>query len=290
MMTVKTNLPETPDDLERYQPNSFDEIVGNHELKEFLQDMIYGVRMKGHKSGFNMLTTGPSRDGKTAAITLAVKALLCCNLDLESMKPCGVCENCKSRHHMNGTGEWNSIVDFSDTPELNPMPVRFHYYPIDCTWVNSERIEELISKLRIDDGNLKIVYLDEVHRLSRRWMDERLLKPIEMYPAIWMASSAIVEKEGDDDDQKIDKMFQNRFSYRIKTQRPNTKEMLGWLVARCKQFGITTEDNGETLMRLVERSNHSPGMALQVLNKAHKKRKPILTMKMVEEHIFDFDE
>ena len=121
-------------------------------------------------------------------------------------------------------------------------------------------------------------------------MDERLLKPIEMYPAIWLASSASIEKEGENDDQKIDKMFQNRFSYRIKTQRPNTREMMLWLVARCKQFGIMVEEAEATLPRLVERSNHSPGMALQVLNKAHKKRKPLLTMKMVEDHIFDFDE
>lgn len=289
-MTQIIHPPEVPDDLERFSPSSFEEIVGNDELKEFCQDMIYCVRVKGHKSGFNMMTNGPSRDGKTATINLAIKALLCCNLNMETMRPCGVCENCTSKHYLNGTGEWNNIVDFSDNPELNPMPIRFHYFPIDCAHLDSEGIDDLILNIRIDDGNLKIVYLDEFHKLARREMDEKLLIPTEKYPVIWLASSAVIEKEHQDDKKKVDKMFQNRFSFRIKTQRPDSKKLLSWLIARCQQFEIKVEKAEKTLPRLVERSNRSPGMALQVLNKAHKKRKPLLTMKMVEEHIFDFDD
>lgn len=279
-----------PDDLERFQPVSFDDIVGNDELKEYFRDLIYCVRVRGHISGFNLIATGPSRDGKTATITLGVKALLCCNLNLETMTPCNRCVNCTAKYHLYGNDGWNNSVDLFGDDEHDPMPVRFHYFPVDCTQVDSKDIDDLLGKLRLDDGNLKIVYLDEVHRLSRRWMDERLLKPLEMYHAIWLASSAAITKTDGDDDQKLDKMFQNRFSYRIKTQRPTPQQMFSWLVARCRQFEITVEDVRTTLPRLIDRSNQSPGLALQVLNKAHKTRQRRLSKRMVEEHVFDLDD
>jgi hypothetical protein len=125
--------------------------------------------------------------------------------------------------------------------------------------------------------------------LVRRGIDEMLLKPIEDYPAIWMASSAVLKKENINDTHKLEKMFQNRFDYRLETELPERKEMLKWLIDRCKLLGLQAETPEATLQRLMERSNRVPGMALQVLNKAHKTRNKILTQKMVENHVFDFD-
>lgn len=290
-MAVNKKYPFSQMDLERFQPSSWDDIVGNPAIKEYFFDAIYCIRERGDISGFNMIATGPSRDGKTSAITFGMRCMLCCNLDLETMNPCHSCENCTAKFHLFGNDGWNNSVDLYGDPDKNPTPVRFHYFPLDCTQLKEADVESLIAKILVDDGQLKFVYLDEVHRLSKRWMDEKLLKPTEMYPAIWLASSAVVEKEREDDDSKIDKMFQNRFSHKLRTERPNEDEMLSWLVDRCEQFKIKVEDNSTVpLNRLIDRSNRSPGMALQVLNRAHKKRSPLLTLKLVEEHIFDFDD
>ena len=120
-------------------------------------------------------------------------------------------------------------------------------------------------------------------------MDERLLKPLEDFPAIWIASSAYVKRAGDDD-QTLEKMFQNRFTFRIATQLPGLDQLVIWLAERCNEWEIKVETPEVTLSRLAERCHQNPGMALQVLNKAHKRRSKTLTSAMVEEHTFDFDE
>ena len=63
-----------------------------------------------------------------------------------------------------------------------------------------------------------------------------------------------------------------------------------WLAERCEEFEIQCESPKQTLTSLAERSDQLPGMALQVLNKAHKKRSKRLTTELVESHIFDLDE
>ncbi len=63
-----------------------------------------------------------------------------------------------------------------------------------------------------------------------------------------------------------------------------------WLAERCHEWGIRVEMPEATLPRLAERCHQVPGMALHVLNKAHKRRSKLLTQAMVEEHTFDFDE
>lgn len=120
-------------------------------------------------------------------------------------------------------------------------------------------------------------------------MDERLLKPLEDFLAIWIASSAYVNHNGDDK-QTIDKMFQNHFTFRITTEPPSLDQLVTWLAERCYEWGIGVEMPEAALPRLAERSHHVPGMALHVLNKAHKRRSKLLTLSMVEEHTIDFDE
>lgn len=276
-------------DLERYKPQSWDDIVGNDDLKEFFFDMIYCVRIEGHRSGFNMLGSGPSRGGKTSIIRYGVKCLLCCNFDMETMNPCHQCTNCRSNFNMYGTDGWESWIDLCDE-ERNPSPVRFRYIPLDCTSLTPKDINECIAQVRVNDGMLKIVYLDEVHRLVRRGLDEQFLKPIEDCDVIWFASSAVIKKEDDEDSTKLEKMFQNRFTFRLHTQKPTMPDMIQWMAERCLECDIKVEDPDATLTLLAERSERLPGMALQVLNKAHKKRSKLLTRKLVESHVFDFDD
>jgi hypothetical protein len=276
-------------DVERFQPQCWDHIVGNQQLKEYFWDMIWCVRKEGHRSGFNLLTTGESRCGKTATVSFGVKCLGCYDLDFETMNPCGKCANCTMNHHLYGNEGWEGFADWLSEEEA-PTPIRYHYMPIDCTRLSESDLEDCLTKIRISDDNLRIIYLDEVHRLSRRFMDERLLKPIEDYPAIWIASSANVRKDDVDDTSKLDKMFQNRFSFRINIQKPSADELTAWLAKRCAELGIQCEKARETLRHLAQRSNRNTGMALQVLNRAHKKRSKILTVEMVDDHVFDFND
>ncbi len=275
-------------DIERWIPERWDQIVGNCALKEYFWDMIWCVRKEGHRSGFNLLATGPSRTGKTSAISFGIKCLGCLNFNFDTMNPCGTCKCCTLNHHLYGNDGWENVVDFLDEREA-PTPVRYHYYPVDCTRLSEADLKSKLAKIRVCNEYLRIVYLDEVHRLSRRFMDERLLKPLEDFRAIWIASSAYVKRDGDNG-QSLDKMFQNRFTFRITTEIPSLDQLVIWLAERCHEWGIRVETPEVTLPRLAERCHQVPGMALQVLNKAHKRRSKLLTAVMVEEHTFDLDE
>lgn len=275
-------------DVERFQPQCWDHIVGNQKLKEYFWDMIWCIRKEGHRSGFNLLTTGESRSGKTATVSFGIKCLGCYDLDFETMNPCGRCANCTMNHHLYGNEDWEGFAEWLSEEEA-PTPIRYSYLPIDCTRPESE-LEASLSKIRVNDENLRIVYLDEVHGLKRRNMDEKLLTPLEKYPIIWIASSAVIKKDHADDKSKVDEMFQNRFSFRINTQKPSVEELTAWLAQRCTELGIQCEDARETLRHLAQRSNRNTGMALHVLNRAHKKRSKILTKEMVEDHVFNFND
>ena len=127
-------------------------------------------------------------------------------------------------------------------------------------------------------------------------MDDKLLKPLEDFPAIWIASSAYVKREDQEDEdakrvhEALEKMFQNRFTFRIQTSKPEIGKFVTWLAERCHEWDIRVEEPEDTLRLLAVRSHQIVGMALQVLNKAHKKRSKMLTKAMVEEHIFDLDD
>jgi len=292
-MALNTNPRPTFNDrrsavnLGRFNPTEWDDIVGNANLKEFWTNLLQRVR-KGNCRSESFLVTGGSREGKTSTISFGIKAMLCCNFNFATMNPCHQCVNCRSNFYLNGTGEWNGQVDFAD-PAENPTPVRFEFFPVDCSRLKESDVDDLCMKLRVDDGNLKIVYLDEVHRLVRRNIDEMLLRPMDDYEAIWIASSAVIRKDGIDDTGKIDKMTQKRFNRQLVTQRPDKREISLWLARLCNQFSIEVDDP-KTLLHLADRSNRVPGMALKVLNTAHNDPDRKLTFEMVEDHIFDLDE
>ncbi|WP_254511399.1 hypothetical protein [Anatilimnocola floriformis] len=282
-------------DIERWIPDRWDQFLGNQELKVYFYDLIWCVRKEGHRSGFNLLTTGPSRTGKTSMITFGIKCLGCLNFDFETMNPCGKCKCCTLNHHLYGNEGWENVVDFENERDA-PTPVRYHYLPLDCSRFSESELEQILLKLRVKDENLRVVYLDEVHWLARRSMDDKLLKPLEDFPAIWIASSAYVKRDDRDGESNnheaasLEKMFQNRFSFRITTTKPDLGELIVWLAERCHEWGIQVETPKKTLERLAERSHQVVGMALQVINKAHKKRSKLLTLAMVEEHTFDLDD
>jgi len=283
---TKTNSPAALPGS--FEPSTWDDIVGNYKFKKLCQNIVYQVRVKESREAIKMLSTGESRGGKTSLIEFTIKTLLCCNLDLSNPVACGRCTNCNSRFYKTGTGDWSSFVDFCDSSN-NKTPVRFHFHLVDCARVGTHEIEDLLDELRSDADELRIVYLDEVHRLAKQSLDERFLKPLDSYKVIWFASSAMVKQSANEAPQKLDKMFQNRFPLRVETEKPSELELAGWLAHRCKQFGLTCDNPEVSLVRLARRANRIPGMALQVIDRAHFEPSRELTMDLIESYPFDFD-
>jgi replication-associated recombination protein RarA len=170
-------------------------------------------------------------------------------------------------------------------------PIRCLIRVVNCAEVTADELDEIVQEVRVHDERLKIIYLDEVHRLRHRRLDERLLKPMEDSQAIWIGSSANIEKNSMDDTSKLDPMFQNRFSFRLKTQLPTIKELVAWLAKRCSEAELQVDEPVREILTIVaKRSQCVPGLALQVLNRAVKSRNRLLTKKIAEEFVFSFDE
>ncbi len=277
-------------DFERFQPHCWDDITGNEAIVEHLKSMLIGIRVNRDFTGWNTLITGPSRSGKTALIKWFIRCLLCLDLaDLENIYPCYKCMNCENDWDVFGSQEWENIIDLYS--ESVRTPIRCSIYIVNCACTNEKELDDIVNKVRVDDGMVKIIYLDEVHRLRRRNLDERLLKPLEDTKAIWLASSAYVKKDHVDDSSKLDPMFQNRFSFRLITSPPNVAKLTQWLGKRCIEANIGVEEpTKETLTIVARRSNCIPGLALQVLNRAVKSRGRTLTKQLAEEFCFSLDD
>lgn len=276
-------------DIERWIPERWDQVVGNQSLKEYFQNMIWCVRKEGHRSGFNMLVEGESRTGKTSTIRLGLKSFGCLNLDFETLNPCNRCMNCRDKIYRYGTGGWENFMSLF-AEEESTTPFSYFFLPLDCSSLTDSDLQEAFNEVKEGEPYQRVVYLDECHRLASRSMDEKLLKPLEDIPAIWIASSAYVKKEKVNDTTKLDKMFQNRFTYRLRTEKPSVEELAIWLAERCEEWGIECECPQKTLTALAQRSCQNPGLALQVLNRAHKSRNHLLSMKLLDQHIFDLDD
>lgn len=45
-------------DIEHWRPRRLGDICGNYDFKEYVEDLIWMVRKRGHTGGFNLLYTG----------------------------------------------------------------------------------------------------------------------------------------------------------------------------------------------------------------------------------------
>ena len=257
--------------MERWVPSSWSEIVGNPELTEHLQDVLWSVRVREDLTGHNTLVYGPSRSGKTASLKLFMRCLLCHNLDTETLNPCQrECPACRAGSERFGAAGIEQQVH----------KVLIHCQAIDCTAVTETTLREKLQEMR-DYPGVRAVYFDELHRLARRNMDEQLLKQTEEKDFIWLASAISVKD--------LDRAFLNRFSTKIKTELPTTDELVAWIKQRCEEIKLDWEDD-QTLVRLAQRANRVPGLAIQVVARADKKRKRLLTRSLAESHRFTCDD
>jgi hypothetical protein len=271
-------------------PKCWDEILGNRALKKFLQDMIWSIRERGVLTGIRGMVTGPSRSGKTETIRYAAKCVRCEHLDYDTLDACGVCKRCTNlRENQHGTQTCNECVTIRQNP--GPNGCFLQYYAIDCA---SQNVETEVKKLvhgvvGNNPRGINIFTLDEVHHLTRRGLDHLLLKPLEDRQAIWLASTAYLEKSEVRKVSTLEKMFQNRFTL-LRTETPSETELTRSLVQRCGSLAINCSDPEQVMRRLTQRSNRIVGRAMQVLARAFNSRERELTIEMVEDYIFDVDE
>lgn len=261
--------------IETWIPQRWDHVVGNEDLVEHYQEtlrMMLDWEKTGmsawNRKGPSTMVLGNSRSGKTAVTKLFVQSLICEKLDVNTLNPCCLCGPC--RRNVARFGEEGLFTD--------AVCGKVHYVPVDCANVTADEINNLIIRLR-DYAGIRVVYLDEVHRLHRpnSFLEEKLLKPVHETNGMWIASS--IRPEG------LEKQFLGRFTI-IYTALPQEDTLALWLSSRCKDWGIARESE-ETFSRLAERANCVPGMALQVLARAYRKSPRFLALKLVEQHVFE---
>lgn len=145
----------------KYRPQSFDDLVGQDALVQTLTNAI-----KNNRLHHAYILTGIRGVGKTTTARIIAKALNCTGKDGlggPTIRPCGICENCKAiaagRH--------------IDVMELDA-----------ASRTGVDDIREILDGVRYKPTNAryKIYIIDEVHMLSKNAFNA-LLKTLEEPPS-----------------------------------------------------------------------------------------------------------
>lgn len=264
------------EDLSRIPLRSWSRHQGNTNAKDELQQLVRAIRVQGRRAGFRLMFRGPSRGGKTSLIQYAIKCIGCFNLDLKTLDACHECPNCVVEHHLYGNSGWENYANLCSTDQVT-TPIYYRYVYIDCTTITTSELDESIKRIDSDRNLVQIVYLDEIHRLARRQMDERLLTPTDRQDVIWIGSSVRLNE--------LDEMLLNRFRI-VDLQKPSASKLGRFLAEVCHEFGVRVESPDSTLIALAELSHQVTGTALQVLNYAYHSPTKLLTRAMVDCYIY----
>jgi len=240
----------------RQIPTKWKGVVGNNRLIRYVKNVVTKIRTVYEKTGtfpsaalLPIFVFGDSRTGKSAVIKLFLRCLVCQRLDAE-LDPCdGTCPTCCQRPEVLGmTGLFTEVITVEQR-----LPV--HITTIACPDVESRQdLQDRLLRARGLVNGLVVVFMDEAHRLARNFYDESLLMPFDDENILWIVASA---KPGG-----LETMFHNR-AIKLKTELPSPRELADWLAAKGEKRKIVYED--KAILRLVEKSNGVPGIALQAL-------------------------
>jgi hypothetical protein len=256
--------------VQGWNPANLTQVVGNEEMVSY-----YKQALRADGKILNTLNTGDSRTGKTGAVTCYIRTLLCERRESGAMLPCEECKTCMRPAGIFGDAGITRRLRFTR------LGVDIHVFVIDCTSISEAELEDNLANARyFSDGETAVVFLDEVHRLQRRGLDEKLLKPMENRGIIWIANAVSVKG--------LERMFLNRFAVKLKTRLPTVEQLSLFLANRCLEFEIEWDDES-TIIELSKRSNLITGKALQVLGRAVLNDRQ-LTAELVAEHLFDEDD
>lgn len=245
-------------DVQRWIPPVWNQFLANYRAKKLFHNLVTNLRLQianGQISACNrysLLFAGPSRTGKTAMVKFFVRCLLCDNMADNGIDPCdGSCQTCRENNERFGLYGVFAI----DRQMTRGTKTEVHFAPIDCTLISSPtELKDKIGDIDETTDGITVVYLDEVHRLVSRSMDEILLKAVEEKPFFWILSTAVTDK--------LDIMLKNRL-LKITTELPTQEEMAVWLTRRCEEWGISYDSRA--IVRVVQKSNCVVGIALQAI-------------------------
>lgn len=249
-----------PFDFQRWQPTRWDEFVGCAEAKAFLQSTVRAVWHGYRDLGFisqaarpAVLLHGMTRTGKSSLGKFFTRCLTCDELDLDTLNPCrGTCRVCRQRPEILGLEGLFAVASSRvDRPVVEVVT-------LDCARTHTvAEVEAVIRRAEEGGDGLRLILIDEAHRLAPKRLDEAFLRPIEDTNALWLFMTA--------KDMDLDEMFRNRL-IPLRTELASKHEFKSWLVDRCRDSGLTY--TAEAIDRLAEASNRNPGLALRALAKA----------------------
>ena len=252
----------TPREIERWIPLTLTDVVGNNELKQRFID-----RLRHEGEGPNILIGGSPGTGKTVT-TLAYFATENCPYR-QGVTPirCGACNDCNLFDILDTT---NGV--FARLRDRATIMEAVQFYHVNCGAITEEQLREIVQDIRGFQDH-SIVYLDEVHRITRGHRDHLLLKPMRELNASWIASSAHVDQ--------LDEMFMDRFAIHVSTELPEPQELAALLAERCVDWSIDV-DAAETIIRLVEVSSCQTLRCIQALAQAAYRPERRLTRELVD--------
>lgn len=212
----------------RFRPETFDKVLGQEHIVKVLSNQI-----KEDKVGHAYLFCGTRGTGKTTIARLLAKGVNCLS---ETVKPCGICENCQEIK--NGT--------FVDVIE------------IDAASNNGvDNIRELRESVKYPPsvGKKKVYIIDEVHMLSKGAFNA-LLKTLEEPPENVLFVLATTEAN------KLPATIMSR-CLRFDFRRVPAPEIMKGMKEICNEVGIKIDN--ESLALLASNADGSVRDGLSIL-------------------------
>ncbi|REJ67329.1 MAG: hypothetical protein DWQ31_11730 [Planctomycetota bacterium] len=268
----------TPDpasrEIERWSPTKWSEIAGNSGLIRVWLDFI-------RNSPCNTLVTGPRRSGKTRTILHGIKSLLC-KLRSDSLDPCGLCRSCQAV---------DAILDEHTGLFRELAGNDFGFVPVDCQNISAEQLRALRDKAGWDDERC-IYYLDEIAALGANGRDKVILKPLDEWPCVWIASAVTVNRrDGRGKKHQKDGLspdVRSRFAQKVGTTLPTPSELTKWIKDRCREeeWNIHIEQEERTIPLLIKRARYRVGFVKQPIAVAAARGR-LLTLDLVRDFNFE---
>lgn len=189
------------------RPLTFEEVIGQNRTKKVL---VNALRTMSLSRAY--LISGAWSVGKTTLASIFSRSILCENRDPQTMSPCNKCVSC--RNHLRDSHSSFISVD-------------------GANFGNKDSIATVLAMLNYDtNGDYRIVYIDEVHRLSSAGEDA-LLKiletPIAADGTIFLFSTTEIGK--------MSNTLRGRCTP-IPLERPTPEDVFNKLVRMCQVENI----------------------------------------------------